>query len=337
MLSWLLTRKRRESLANLTEDKPGSWVKNVSYSIKVARIVRRLHEFGLVHPDLSPAIFLFAPPQNSVTLIRCDELSVPGMSPLSLIPWMAYQAPELVTQIYSPAVRAEESRRTNLHSLATIIYHLLLQRHPLIGPKEHSADPALDEALMLGERALFVEHPADSSNRPENLPLPYTSLLTPAVQRLVERAFVEGLHDPERRPTAAEWERDLVRMADALVPCTNPACPLQAFVLPQSTPAHCPACGTSLDNPPLVPVLHFYRPAAGNRGEFRNDDGYVLVGWPGRTLHVSILSAKLGLPLPVVVFVQQDPWLSWHHIRVQLSPSTLCKCRGDKQPTYCSM
>ena len=299
-LRWFLGGKRRRAIAaKHGPEKLGKWTNHFSVAIKMARVVRRMHSHKLSHSDLSFHSFLVDPSQNRIFFVGWRDIIVPGIPPHSTLGTSLTMAPELSTQLNSPGINVEPSVQTDLHSLAVLIYWLLLQRHPLLGSKEHSNDPALDEALALGERALFVEHPTDTSNKPENLPLPYTSVFTPAVQRLVERAFVEGLHDPAKRPAAAQWERDLVRMADALVPCANPSCPLQAFVLPASGRAQCPACGTVLDSPNLVPLLHFYCPVAGKRGEFRNDDGYILVGWPGRTLHIWHLEAD-RLPGPGV-------------------------------------
>ena len=42
----------------------------------------------------------------------------------------------------------------------------LLYRHPLRGGKIHDMnDPQKDETIGMGEKALFVEHPTDTSNR----------------------------------------------------------------------------------------------------------------------------------------------------------------------------
>jgi hypothetical protein len=111
-------------------------------------------------------------------------------------------------------------------------------------------------------------------------------MLTPAVRTLVEQAFIHGLHDPAKRPLAADWERFLVRMTDSLVVCENKRCPLGVFVLQPQRPARCPACNTPLRNLPYVPILNFYQPRRGRKGHFTSDRGYVMVGWHGRTLHV---------------------------------------------------
>jgi DNA-binding helix-hairpin-helix protein with protein kinase domain len=286
-LKWFLGGKPRRVVAmKHGPDKLGNWLNNLSLAIKMARVVRRMHFRGLCHSDLSFRNFLVDPQQNRVVLIDCDGLVVPGFLPPNVLGTPMCMAPELMAQTTSSAKKVDPSSQTDLHALATLIYWLLFQRHPLIGPKMHSQDPVLDEALALGERALFIEHPTDKSNHIPNLPVPYTSMLTPAVQHLVERAFVHGLHNPAKRPSAADWERFLVRMTDSIVVCQNKKCPLGAFILQPQRPARCPACNTPLKNPPYVPILNFYQPRGGRKGHFQNDRGYALVGWPGRALHV---------------------------------------------------
>lgn len=184
------------------------------------------------------------------------------------------------------APEVSPSSYTDLHALATLIYWLLFQRHPLEGPKHHHAEPGLDEALALGERALFIEHPSDSSNRPKNLRIPFTSLLTPGVQKLMLQAFVEGLHKPRRRPAAAYWERELVRMSDAIVPCSSSKCFLGGYPVIAGQRIRCPMCGSKPPGISTLPILHMYRPRRGRIGHFQRDRDYYFVGWPDRSLHI---------------------------------------------------
>lgn len=286
-LKWFLGSKQRQVFAmKHGTDKLGKWTNYLSLVIKMARVVRRMHFRGLCHSDLSFRNFLVDPQQNHAVLIDCDGLVVPGFLPPNVLGTPMCMAPELMAQLTSPGKAVAPSSQTDLHALSTLIYWLLFRRHPLVGPKSHSPDPALDEALALGERAIFIEHPTDRSNHIPNLPVPYTNMLTPAVQDLVEKAFVHGLHDPGKRPSAADWERFLVRMTDSIVACENSKCPLGAFVLQPHLPARCPACNTPLRNPPNVPILNFYQPRRGRKGQFTSDRGYLMVGWHGRTLHV---------------------------------------------------
>lgn len=73
----------------------------------------------------------------------------------------------------------------------------------------------------MGPEALFIENPNDRSNRPPDLNVTIQSL-SKGLEQLFLRAFVDGLHDPSQRPTAMEWERELLRAWDRLVKCGNP-------------------------------------------------------------------------------------------------------------------
>ena len=145
----------------------------------------------------------------------------------------------------------------------------LLYRHPLNGGKVHDPDPATDEMLSKGDKALFIEHPTDASNRPNlanvrpsELPWadvtkrPYT-LCGPYLKKLFDQAFIDGLHDPSRRPSADDWLDALVKTNDLLQPCNNPACEQKWYPFDNTTRPACPFCGTpyhgqSADPEPLL-------------------------------------------------------------------------------------
>ena len=150
----------------------------------------------------------------------------------------------------------------------------LLYRHPLRGGKVHDLDPAKDEELTMGGKALFIEHPTDKSNRPKldqlsktELPqgdvtkLPYT-ICGPYLKKLFDRAFIDGLHNPQLRPTAAEWEAALIKTTDLMQPCQNEHCEAHWFVFDNSKKPHCPFCGQPFHG--QLPILNlYYSPKAG--------------------------------------------------------------------------
>ncbi|MBC7795652.1 MAG: kinase, partial [Pyrinomonadaceae bacterium] len=157
---------------------------------------------------------------------------------------------------------------TDRHALAVLIYMYLLYRHPLRGRKVHDVDPQRDEILTMGEKALFIEHPTDASNRPNlndvkpsELPwadvekIPYT-VCGPYLKILFERAFIEGLHEPAKRPTADEWEQALIKTVDLMQPCQNPKCEQKWFVFDNTLKPVCPFCGTVYKG--QLPVLNLY-------------------------------------------------------------------------------
>ncbi|MDD1444455.1 hypothetical protein MEO93_29780, partial [Dolichospermum sp. ST_sed3] len=177
--------------------------------------------------------------------------------------------------------RHHPSARTDLHALAVLIYEYLLSRHPLKGPKVNSVESAEeDEFLSMGSKALFIEHPEDTSNRPADISVSCTDL-GKTLSDLFSRAFVTGLHSPDDRPAAIEWERGLIKTWDSFLPCQGSACSQQWFILKDPASLMCPFCKTMYTTP--VPVLKLR--SERREGQWMNDgqvvvyDSLPLFGW----------------------------------------------------------
>lgn len=267
----------------------GDWMRHIQLCVMLARSVRRMHMAGLSHSDLGYNNCLIDPTTGQACLIDIDGLVVPGKHPPAVIGTPDFIAPEVVmTTHLSPndPKRKLPSRTTDLHALAVLIYMYLLYRHPLRGDKVHDTDDAQrDEELMMGSKSLFVEHPSDKSNRikasnvkSSELPwkdtgrIPYT-VTGPYLSELFSRAFVDGLQDPSKRPTADEWETALVKTVDLLQPCANPNCEQKWYPFDNSRAPKCPFCGTPHQG--KLPVLNLYSSHA--KGKFVPDNHRVMV------------------------------------------------------------
>jgi hypothetical protein len=261
----------------------GTYQARVRAVTRLARAMWRLHAKGLCHSDISDNNVFANPHDGRVYVIDCDGLVVPDLpyARAVVVGSDGYMAPELVAErAHTPSVESDR------HSLAVLIYQFLLFHHPLLGRKVHDPnDSDANETLALGERALYVEHPTDRSNCPAALPYP-ARLLGHGVNRLLQKAFVDGLHQPSRRPLPSEWERELVRLGDTIISCLNPACSMKSFPLPEVIPfggLRCPWCGTVMGGIRL-PVLRWCSPEPGQIGVYR-PDGSRKVAWPGATVH----------------------------------------------------
>lgn len=267
----------------------GDWRNQLKICLMISRAVRRLHAAGLAHSDLSYKNVLVDPVTGGACIIDIDGLVVPGKFAPDVVGTPDFIAPECVTTSrldrHDPH-RILPSIRTDQHALATLNYMYLTYRHPLRGRKVHDVDdPQRDEELSMGERALFVEHPTDDSNRidiksvrPSELPwadtnrLPYT-LTGPYVAPLFRRAFIDGLHNPPGRPSADEWEQALVKTVDLIQPCANPACEQKWYVFDSTRSPVCPFCGTPYRG--QLPVLNLY--SSYSKGNFRPDNHRLMV------------------------------------------------------------
>lgn len=273
----------------------GTWLNHLKVCVLLARAVRRMHMAGLAHSDLSYKNVLVDPAHGFACVIDVDGLVVPGKYPPDVVGTPDFIAPEVVAS--SHLAKGDPARKlpraeTDLHALAVLIYMYLLYRHPLRGGKVHDLDDEQrDEALSMGENALFVEHPHDASNRirledvkPTELPwadtaqIPYT-VTGPYLSPLFERAFITALHQPNQRPSANEWETALVKTADLVQPCHNPQCAQKWYVFDNSTRPCCPFCQTPYRG--KLPVLNLY--SSRQAGQFRPDNHRLMV-WTGQSL-----------------------------------------------------
>jgi serine/threonine protein kinase len=273
---WFASASNQNKFLDIRER--GNWRNYLAINIKIARAVRRMHAAGLAHSDLSYKNVLVDPAGGNACIIDIDSLVVPGKYPPDVIGTPDFIAPEVMAThalARNDPQRVLPSIATDLHALAVLIYMYLLYRHPLRGSKVHDVDPGTDEMLSMGEKALFVEHPTDLSNRilshhirPSELPwkdtekVPYT-VCGPYLKELFDQAFIEGLHHPSRRPSANEWEHALVKTNDLVQPCRNPRCIQKWYVFDNTTRPRCPWCDTPYKG--TLPVLNLYSSRGGTR------------------------------------------------------------------------
>jgi hypothetical protein len=283
---WFSSPKLRKLLP---ASERGTWLNYLQLCIRMSRAVGKLHMTGLAHSDLSCNNVLVDPPGARCAVIDVDSLVVPGLFPPDVLGTPGYIAPEVIaTQHLAPddKSRALPSTATDLHALAVLIYEYLLRRHPLRGPKVNSKVSAEeDERLSMGQKALFIENPHDTSNRPTKkhggeLAVTYEDL-GPHLSKVFYEAFVDGLHQPGARPIAGKWDTALCRTSDRLIPCGNTSCEEKWFVYLDGQQPKCPFCGWRMNT--QIPVFEFHY--APRKGQFR-PEGHCLVAFDQRPLNL---------------------------------------------------
>ncbi|MCZ2340950.1 MAG: kinase [Bacteroidales bacterium] len=284
---WFAAAKLRSKFLHPQE--LGDWRMHLTTCIKICRAVRRMHAAGLAHSDLSYKNVLIDPVGGNACIIDIDGLVVPGKYPPDVVGTADFIAPEVMATLTLPKGapnRALPRIETDRHALAVLVYMYLLYRHPLRGGKIHDTnDPQKDEELGMGPKALFIEHPSDASNRPRvanlqpsELPWgdvtkrPY-SIVGPYLRDIFNRAFIDGLHDPNKRPTANDWELALVKTVDLIQPCANPNCEQKWYVFDNSTKPACPFCSTPYSGE--LPVINLY--SSRGKGKFLPDNHRLMV------------------------------------------------------------
>ncbi|WP_367915216.1 helix-hairpin-helix domain-containing protein [Leadbetterella sp. DM7] len=251
--------RNKEYPLSLDKSELGNWLSYFQIAINICRGVKKMHQMGLAHSDLSYNNVLVDPVSKSANIIDLDGLVVPGLFPPEVIGTADFIAPEVLQTKQLPISdpkRILPNQKTDLHALAVLIYMYLLRRHPLRGGKIWDLDSEKDELMAMGEKALFTEHPTDKTNRvktdqlrkwdsfwgnPDKLPYTVTG---PYLSDLFKRAFVDALHNPIARPIANEWETALLKTVDLIQPCSNPNCNEKWYVFDNTSKPKCPFCGT---------------------------------------------------------------------------------------------
>lgn len=266
--NWFTSSNRRF----LNKNELGDFRSMIQMSLLLARSIRRLHQAGLAHSDLSNNNVLIDPKTGNCVVIDIDTLVVPGLFPPEVAGTRGYIAPEVLSTMEldrNDPRRKIPSSVTDLHALAVLIYEYLFFRHPLMGPKIYSSESAeRDDYLGLGPMATFIENPDDTSNRPSAMKTTIKDL-GPVMENLFLRAFVDGLHNPALRPSAMEWERGLVKTWDLLHKCSNPSCDKKWFVLHDVNNPVCPFCGTRITDRNIV-RFELSSEVRGHDGEWRS-------------------------------------------------------------------
>lgn len=295
---WFASARYRSKSYKLHLDSSelGDWGKYIRICLNISRAVARMHAAGLAHSDLSYKNVLIDPTTGNATIIDIDGLVVPGKFPPDVIGTPDFIAPEVLSTISLDKKDPNKKLpniQTDRHALAVMIYMYLLYRHPLKGGNYFdTGDSVLEDNLMMGSKALFIENPTDKANRPKTnqidskeLPwadinkIPYT-ICGPYLKVLFDRAFIEGLHNPNKRPSAEEWKDALIKTVDLMQPCQNPSCEQKWFVFDNHSKPKCPFCGTHYRG--QLPILDlYYAPTPGN---FRLDNHRIMV-YSGQNLY----------------------------------------------------
>src|SRR5690242_2109923 len=212
-----------------------------------------LHSAGLCYRDISFGNLRVDPAASEAAIIDVDNIDVDGGNALvkGTGPFMA---PELLRDEASP------STATDLHSLAVLLFYLLMHGHPLFGVRadascswDRGAHRSEADLLMrhFGIEPLFIFDPGDPSNRPVpgDRALTWWPIYPEQCRRVFIRAFTAGLQDASLngRVTEGTWRRVLLGLHDCV--CACPACGAALFYDPEQAGQCCWSCSAPLPVP----------------------------------------------------------------------------------------
>lgn len=211
----------------------------VNAAINMVAAIKKLHDKGYSYKDLHDENFFIEP--KSGRILICDTDNVTGPNEESnIIGKPYYIAPEVVRGDKMP------DKYSDRHSLAVLIFYLLIGDHPLMGRK--TSVPILTNRLdkkFFGTEPLFIYDAKNNSNAPvEGLHENARALwkyFPSYVREFFQRAFSQAsLHNPAQRPIEQEWIHILMRLKSSIARC--PQCGEEIFV-ESDRETHCHSCG----------------------------------------------------------------------------------------------
>jgi DNA-binding helix-hairpin-helix protein with protein kinase domain len=223
---------------------------------KLAEAFNALHAGGLCYRDINFGNLWADPACGDIAVIDNDNVGIDeGFAAV----WgsLRFMAPEVIRREHKP------STITDLHSLAVLLFYLLMHGHPLDGRKVESSytwDPGKhrsEEELALrhyGHEPVFSFDPADDSNRPTQAagPAAWWPVYPGFVQKLFIQAFTVGLRDASLggRVLAGTWRDALAQMHDLCMVCAN--CSAALVYDPDQPNRGCWHCATVPIRPPIL-------------------------------------------------------------------------------------
>jgi eukaryotic-like serine/threonine-protein kinase len=212
-----------------------------------------LHAAGLCYRDISFGNLRVDPIACEAAIIDVDNVGVDG-GPVQVKGTGPFMAPEILRDEALP------SMVTDLHSLAVLLFYLLMHGHPLLGMRADASYTwegagHLSETSLLvrnfGEEPLFIFDPHDPSNRPipGDRVVTWWGVYPQRCREVFIQAFTAGLHDASLhgRVTEGTWRRVLLSLHDSVFSC--PSCGAAVFYDTDQPKQPCWHCTTVLPAP----------------------------------------------------------------------------------------
>ena len=202
-----------------------------------------LHSKGYCYRDISFGNVFFEPKSGATLICDNDNVCIDGTAGGGVLGTPRFMAPEVVRGDALP------STRTDLFSLAILLFYMLYVHHPLEGKRESEIKcfdlPAMTK--LYGTEPVFIFDPKNRSNEPvpgyHDNAIAFWPIYPQFIRDRFTQAFTEGIRDPKNgRVQESEWRAAMVRLRDAIYYCR---CGAENFYDPQalqSTGGKAPQC-----------------------------------------------------------------------------------------------
>ena len=201
----------------------------------------QLHSRGLCYLDISFGNVFVQPEDGRILICDNDNVRVDGR-PAAIAGTPKFMAPELIRDLIARRTPTP-SRRTDLFSLAVLLFYMFVMHHPFEGRRE--AEIALLDAdaqnELYGTHPVFIFSPDDESNRPQaeyhQNALDFWPIYPQYLRDLFIQSFTAGVDDPKNgRVQESQWRRAMADLRDGLLYCHN--CGVENFLDPAALSGH---------------------------------------------------------------------------------------------------
>lgn len=228
---------------NLTKKKVrfSSLYAMVTAVLNIVNSFRQISKAGKSFQGLSEGSFFINTDTGAVLVSDCDTIA-PNGTDLDIRIRSVYKSPEVL-------MGGLPDEKSNLYSLAIILFRLLFRGDPFEGEKT-VMDVCLNEkqlAKHYSSEAVFIYDPDNSSNRAlrgihDNV-LKFWKEYPQYVKDAFIKTFTEGVRNPEKRVSFGEWQNIFIRLRSEILSCI---CGKSHFISmignPEDEVFTCPVC-----------------------------------------------------------------------------------------------
>jgi eukaryotic-like serine/threonine-protein kinase len=195
-------------------------------AIELTKAFRSLHTKGLCYRDISFGNAFFDPAGGNVLVCDNDNVATNRTKKGGVLGTPDFMAPEIVRG------QAVPSNKTDLFSLAVLLFYIFHLGHPLVGSKILGIRcwDAAARQLLFGREPVFIFDPSDPSNAAVGLDtdptgeaggnaLCYWRIYPRPLRDTFVKAFTVGIGDPDSRVTELEWLETLAVLRDSIFRC----------------------------------------------------------------------------------------------------------------------
>jgi len=199
----------------------------------ICKAFSALHLHGFCYKDISFGNFFFDPESGECLICDIDNVWYDDGSSGGVLGTPYFMAPEIVEGNTKP------SAYSDAHSLAVLMFYMLYIHHPLEGKAESQIKIMDDIARkhIYGSNALYIFHPTDLRNEPDPdvhiSAITMDTIMPNALKNLMQKAFVDGLHNPIRRVVESEWCLTLEQVGKHIGHCES--CGQEIFFEPKQS------------------------------------------------------------------------------------------------------